>query len=220
MRVAKKNILLFGANSYIGKAFTKKYNDSYTIYPVYRNDPGALLNLDFNATTDLNVFAAKINFTIDGIIFFQGLNPSMGVADITEEHFIKMLKVNLVTPPLLIRSLKDKLSNGAVTIFFSSVAKRKGSYDPSYAAAKSGMVGLMHSLANAFKMQRFNIISLGLVENSPVFNQMSDDFRQGHATRMQNGSFVKADNVADTIDMVIKNSNINRADISIDSGFQ
>jgi NAD(P)-dependent dehydrogenase (short-subunit alcohol dehydrogenase family) len=63
----------------------------------------------------------------------------------------------------------------SVIIFFSSVAKKKGSYDPSYAAAKSGLVGLMHSLANAYKTQRFNIISLGLVENSPVFNQMSDE---------------------------------------------
>jgi hypothetical protein len=77
----------------------------------------------------------------------------------------------------------------------------------------------MHSLANAYQMQRFNILSLGLVENSPVFNQMTDDFKKSHSSRMQNGNFIKAENVASAIDMVIRNDNINRADISIDAGF-
>lgn len=215
----KKNLLVFGANSHIAKTFMSKFSNSYTIHPVYKNDPDALLSFDFASAGDQKLFAKKINFTIDGIIFFQGVNPSTSVMDITDEQFIKMFRINLITPTLLLRSLKEKLAEGASIIFFSSVAKKKGSYDPSYAAAKSGLVGLMHSLANFFKMQRFNIISLGLVEGSPVFNQMSDDFRMNHAARMQNGNFVQAENVADAIDMIIRNSNINRADISIDGGF-
>ena len=215
----KKNILIFGANSFIGKIFIEKYEDAYTIYPVYKHDPKRQLNFDFVSNDDCSDFASKINFIIDAIIFFPGINPSMSVDQITEDHFIKMLKVNLITPTLLLQSLKEKLASDAVTIFFSSVAKKKGSYDPSYAAAKSGIVGLMHSLANAYKMQRFNILSLGLVENSPVFDQMTEDFRRSHADRMQNGNFVKAENIISVIDMIIKNNNINRADISIDSGF-
>jgi len=215
----KKNILVFGANSFIAKAFIDKYSDSYIIHPVYRNDPKKLLNFDFAGNDDCNAFSKKINFAIDSIIFFQGLNPSMSVDQITEDHFIKMFKINLITPTLLLQSLKEKLAKDAVMIFFSSIAKKKGSYDPSYAAAKSGIVGLMHSLANAYQMQRFNILSLGLVKNSPVFNQMTDDFKRSHAARMQNGNFIKAENVVSAIDMVIKNDNINRADISIDAGF-
>ena len=215
----KKNILIFGANSFIGNIFIEKYKDAYTIYPVYKHDPQRQLNFDFVSNDDRSDFASKINFIIDAIIFFPGINPSMSVDQITEDHFIKMLKVNLISPTLLLQSLKEKLSAGAVTIFFSSVAKKKGSYDPSYAAAKSGMVGLMNSLANAYKMQRFNILSLGLVENSPVFNQMSDDFKKVHSSRMQNGNFIEAENIADVIDMIIKNNNINRADISVDGGF-
>ena len=214
----KKNILIFGANSHLAKNFIEKYSDNYTLHPVYRNNPGAL-NFDFITPKDHKAFAEKITYTIDAIIFFQGINPSMGITEITEEHFIKMMKINLITPTLLLQSLKEKLGDGGVTIFFSSVAKKKGSYDPSYAAAKSGLVGLMHSCANAYKTQRFNIISLGLVENSPVFNQMTDEFKKGHAARMQNGDFIKAENVSNVIDMIIKNNNINRADISVDGGF-
>jgi NAD(P)-dependent dehydrogenase (short-subunit alcohol dehydrogenase family) len=215
----KKNILVFGANSFIGKAFIDRYSDSYTIYPVYKHGSEKLLSFDFAGNDDCNDFARKIDFAIDAIIFFQGVNPSMNVDQITEDHFIKMLKINLITPTLLLQSLKGKLTGGAVMIFFSSIAKKKGSYDPSYAAAKSGMVGLMHSLANAYKMQRFNILSLGLVENSPVFNQMTDDFRKSHAARMQNGNFIKAENIVNVIEMIIENNNINRADISVDGGF-
>ena len=214
----KKNILIFGANSHLAKNFIEKYSDNYTLHPVYRNNPGAL-NFDFITPNDHKAFAEKITYTIDAIIFFQGINPSMGITEITEEHFIKMMKINLITPTLLLQSLKEKLGDGGVTIFFSSVAKKKGSYDPSYAAAKSGLVGLMHSCANAYKTQRFNIISLGLVENSPVFNQMTDEFKKGHAARMQNGDFIKAENVSNVIDMIIKNNNINRADILVDGGF-
>jgi hypothetical protein len=48
---------------------------------------------------------------------------------------------------------------------------------------------------------------------------MSDDFKKVHSSRMQNGNFIEAENVADVIDMIIKNNNINRADISVDGGF-
>ena len=60
---------------------------------------------------------------------------------------------------------------------------------------------------------------MGLVENSPVFNQMTDNFRAKHAGHMQNGSFIKAENVANVIDLIISNSNLNRADIPVDGGF-
>jgi 3-oxoacyl-[acyl-carrier protein] reductase len=214
----KKNVLIFGANSYISKTFIEKYGDRYSVHTVYRNKTRESLNIDFN-DNNYKAFAEKIKFAVDAILFLQGISPSMGISEITEEHFIKMMKINLITPAMLIQSMKEKLSEGCATIFFSSVAKKKGSYDPAYAAAKAGMEGLMHSLANAFQTQRFNIISLGLVENSPVFNQMSDDFKERHALRMQNRNFVRAENVASVIDMIINNSNINRGDIAIDSGF-
>src|SRR5258705_12496276 len=115
----KKNILIFGANSYLAKNFIEKYSDSYTLHPVYRNNPGAL-NFDFITPNDYKAFAEKINYTIDAIIFFQGINPSMGITEITEEHFIGMMKINLIAPTLLLQSLKEKLRDGGVTIFFSS----------------------------------------------------------------------------------------------------
>jgi 3-oxoacyl-[acyl-carrier protein] reductase len=215
----KKNILLFGANSFVAKEFIRAYGEEYAIYPVYRQPGNGQLHLDFDRVGEVSDFVAKIDFAIDGIIFFQGINPSMSATAITEEHFLKMLRVNLVTPALLIAALRTKLAEGALVLMISSVAKRKGSYDPSYAAAKSGMTGLMHSLANAYPAQRFNIVSMGLVEGSPVYAGMTEDFRAKHASKMQNGTFIKAGNVNSVIDMLIKNTNINRTDIAVDGGY-
>ena len=215
----KKNILLFGANSFISKTFIRDYSAQYSIYPVYRKAVEQSLHIDFENSNDIEDFSLKIDFPVDAILFLQGINPTMGVADITEDHFSRMLKINLVTPVLLIRELKGKITEHGTVIFFSSVSKRKGSYDPSYASAKAGLVGLMHSLANAYPRQRFNLISLGLVEGSPVYNEMTEDFRTKHSERMHNNSFIKPENVAQVIDMIISNNNINRSDIAIDGGY-
>lgn len=216
----KKNILLFGANSFIAKSFINSYGNEYEIHPVYRRPSGDSLLFDFENSENVTGFADKIGFTVDGILFLQGINPSMGALEITDEHFIKMLKINLVTPSLMVAALKEKMNKNALVLFISSVAKRKGSYDPSYAASKSGMTGLMYSLSNAFPSQRFNIISLGLVEGSPVYEGMTEDFREKHSSRMQNGAFVKAENVVQVMDMLIKNYNINTTDIAIDGGYK
>jgi NAD(P)-dependent dehydrogenase (short-subunit alcohol dehydrogenase family) len=216
----KKNILLFGANSFIAKTFIRDYSDQYSIHPVYRQGSEQALSLDFDDADAVNAFANRIDFSIDGILFLQGINPSMGARDITEKHFVKMLKVNLVTPVLLISALADKLSVNCLVLFISSVAKRKGSYDPSYAAAKSGLSGLMYSLANSYSKQRFNMISLGLVAGSPVYQGMTEDFRAKHAARMQNGEFILPENVTGVMDMLIRNNNINTTDIAIDGGYK
>ena len=219
MTAIKKNIIVFGANSFIARSFINEYSEFYSFFPVYRKKENAL-TLDFNEPGDLVKFSSEIDFKVDGIIFLQGINPSMGAKEITEEHFLKMIRVNLSTPTLILASLKEKLNSNCLVLMFSSVAKRKGSYDPSYAAAKSGLTGLMHSLANAYPSQRFNTISLGLVEGSPVYEGMTEDFRMKHASRMQNGEFIKAGNVTMVIDMLLNNHNINRSDIPIDGGFQ
>jgi 3-oxoacyl-[acyl-carrier protein] reductase len=214
----KENVLLFGGNSFLATAFNEKFGARYNVKNIYRNDPAQDLNFDFE-TGDTDAIIDKLKDNYKAILFFQGINPSVGAKDLTSEHFNKMLKINLVTPALLVKNLAGKLSEGALVLFVSSVAKKKGSYDPAYASAKAGLTGLMQSLANAYPNLRFNIISLGLIENSPVFNQMTPDFRQKHADRMYSNSFVKVDDVITVVAELINNQSINRTDIEIDGGY-
>jgi NAD(P)-dependent dehydrogenase (short-subunit alcohol dehydrogenase family) len=215
----KRNIIVFGASSFIGKAFISNNEYQFNIIPVYRNSKNHPYNLDFNNTESISDFAIKMGSNIDGILFAQGMNPAKSVEQMTEAHFAEMLRINLTTPVLIIQHLIKKLNTGASVIFISSVSKRKGSYDAAYAAAKSGITGLMYSLANAYPKVRFNIVSLGLVENSPVYNGMSDDFRKKHASNMYNNSFVNVNDVSDVIKLLVTNNSINKADFSVDQGY-
>jgi len=184
-----------------------------------RSSKDVSLLLDIESEKSITDFYTHNNqLLLDGILFFQGINPSKNTKEMTAEHFMRMLNVNLIGPTLLLKHFHKNLNAGAMILFISSIAAKKGSYDPSYAAAKSGMIGLTHTLANEFPTLRFNSISLGLVENSPVYNNMTPDFRKKHFDRM-NGKFIQVDDVAAQIIELLQNSSINKAMINMDGDF-
>jgi 3-oxoacyl-[acyl-carrier protein] reductase len=137
----------------------------------------------------------------------------------TIDHFHKMVNINLIIPTMLINALLPKLNECSSVIFFSSVAKRKGSYDPAYAASKSGLSGLVQSLANACPNIRFNTLSLGLVEGSPVHVQMSPDFVEKHSDKMFLKRLIKKEDVVRVINELLINNSINRSDLSLEGGY-
>jgi len=210
----KKRIIIFGGNSFLAKAFNKRFSTKYLIQNVYRNED-SLLNFDFEED-GVELITDRLNSTYDAIIFFQGINPSVSARDMTQSHFAKMLKVNLITPCLLVQRLSQQLNKNGLVLFISSIAKKKGSYDPAYASAKAGLTGLMFSLANAYPELRFNMLSLGLVENSTVFNNMTLDFRQKQFDRLQGKQFIQADDVANAVADLINNKVANKLDIEMD----
>lgn len=211
----KEVVLIFGGNSFLAKAFNAEFGATYNIQNVYRNEKKAKLNFDFESD-NIDSITTRLGTTYDAVIFFQGINPSLSAKDMTSTHFIKMLNINLITPCLLVQKMAPHLNKNALILFISSIAKKKGSYDPAYGSAKAGLTGLMNSLANAYTGLRFNILSLGLVENSPVFTEMTAEFRKKQADRLQGKQFVQAVDVADAVADLIKNKSTNRMDIEMD----
>ena len=207
-------VLIIGANSFIAKHVISKLE---------------LLGIDTLLTTrkelnieneeSIQIFAQGCKDSIDGVLFFQGINPSINAKEMTGEHFNIMLNVNLIGPTLLLKHINAKLNAGALILFMSSIAAKKGSYDPSYASSKSAIEGLTISLANEYTNLRFNTISLGLVKGSPVYEGMTEDFRDAHANRM-NGGFINKEDVTSVIIELLRNKSINKAQINIDRGFK
>ena len=169
----------------------------------------------------LSIEQADLNIaTYDCVIFCQGLNPSKNLNESDYEHFTNMYGVNVAGPSQVLKKIIPTLSKHANVLFFGSIATKKGSYDPAYAASKSALKGFIASLSKAYKHIRFNSITLGLVEGSPVFEGMTGDFRQRHADNMYNNQLIKIENVVNLMDEIIQNTNINKADFLLDGGYQ
>ncbi|WPP52630.1 SDR family oxidoreductase [Catalinimonas niigatensis] len=215
----KERVLVFGANSYIASSFIEKYQDTYEFIQVSRQKKKQHIFFDFLKEDELNLMIDQLPNNISAVLFAQGINPSVGAENMSVEHFMKMMKVNIITPSLLVRGLKNKVASSTSFIFFSSISKLKGSYDPAYAAAKSATDGLLFSLAKAYPKWRFNQLSLGLVENSPVHREMTDDFIERHTSHMHNNELVNVDNVLSMLSEMIRNKNMHLADIKLDGGY-
>ena len=208
-----KNVLLFGSTGYVGTHFIENYISRYNIIEVGRRD------FDF-LNPDIESLMKVIGHTkFDAVVFLQGINPSNGVADITEQQFFDMLKINITTPHEVVRSIHPWIKYNASVIFMSSIARKKGSYDPSYATSKAGLVGLQQTLSNAYPFLRFNTVSLGLVENSRVHKGMTKDFEQKHINAM-GGKLIDVRDACKAIKFLIECDSVNRAVIPVDRGFK
>ena len=215
-----KNILVIGANSFIAKEFVNRTGLAKTSNFLLASRSGEThIHLDFSDYTSIDNIAKLVYVGVDGILFFQGINPQKNTKETDSEHVLKMMEVNILGPIMLIKSLANKLNANASIIFFTSIAAKKGSYDPAYAAAKSAINGLLISFANEFSNFRFNAISLGLVEGSPVFKGMTPDFIDKHRSKMYNNKLIKITNVVSVIDELISNDNLNKETINLDGGF-
>ena len=210
-----KRVLLFGATGYVGKKFVELYGDQYEIIQA----PGSQ-ELDFR-DPDIDKVLRLANRALDGVIFLQGCNPSVGVYEMDDAHFRGMMDINIMTPLKVIRALHrvGLLSHQASVIFVSSIARKKGSYDPAYASAKAGLQGLQATLSNYFPDVRFNSISLGLVKDSPVHSGMTSDFVQKHLDAM-GGALVEVNDACKTIELLLECSSISRAMIDVDRGYK
>lgn len=215
----KKNILIFGADSYIAKHFILKCSD-YAITTIGRNKNNIFdYYLDFNDINSVSNFNLNSKEKFDAVIFCQGLNPKNKLDELEYVDFINMFNLNIFGPALILKNIIKDLNNTASCLFFSSIAAKKGSYDPSYSSAKAAIIGLVASLVTAYPTIRFNSLSLGLVEDSPVFRKMTNDFREKHSAKMFNNKFINPDNVVSMILELINNNNINNSNIPIDGGF-
>lgn len=213
------NILIVGANSFLAKNAVEYLKGTYNCILTSRMANNRKNVLDLEDEKSIKEFCLlNDDLKVQGILFFQGINPLKNTSELTPEHFHKMCKVNLVGPALLIKYFHQNIDTNGIVLFMSSVSARKGSYDPAYAATKAGINGLVQSLANEFSAIRFNIIALGLVEDSPVYKNMTPDFREKHASKMNN-KFIQAGDVSSMIVELLKNHSINKATINIDRGF-
>lgn len=212
-----KNVIVFGASGYIAKRFIEYSGNKYRFTTVTRQQFD-FLDPDYKV---LDNYVRKKTTTAgyQAVIFLQGINPRVGVEQMDEENFHDMIKINLSTPLGVIKTLRPLLTDSASVVFMSSIARRKGSYDPSYASAKAGLGGMVQTLSNNYSQLRFNCLSIGLVKGSPVHRGMTPDFVDKHMSSM-GGDLICPDDVCRSLEFLIECRGINRTTIDVDRGFR
>ncbi len=119
---------------------------------------------------------------LDGIVFCAGIEPQRSLAETDAAHHQQMMDIHVTGPLFVVQALREKIRKNGSIIFISSVAAQKGSYDPSYAIAKSAVGGMTRTLAKELAADkiRVNAIAPGLVKGTTVHKRMTPDFREKH----------------------------------------
>lgn len=155
---------------------------------------------------------------IDILINNAGIAVRKEILETTEHDFDHMILMNLkssflVTQAVLPGMIENKWGR---IIFISSVAAQiGGNVGLHYAASKAGQIGMMHFYASHIAKDGItvNAIAPGMIET-----EMLHELKDFHATRIPIGRYGKAEEIADTVMMLINNGFITNQTINIDGG--
>lgn len=184
-----ETILVIGINGAIGKAVAGLFSEKgiRCLGTTSRIDQLSELNKELfylDLCGNLSSLTALIQQlpVLNGIVFCSGFEPQYSLDETEPAFHRRMMDIHISGPLFVIQSLKSKIQKEGSIIFISSIAAQKGSYDPSYAIAKSAVIGMTRTLARELAVDsiRVNAIAPGLVKDTPVHKRMTPDFREKH----------------------------------------
>ena len=115
-----------------------------------------------------------------------------------------------------IKNLINKFNDNGFIILTSSVASFKGSYDPTYSSLKSAINGLTKTLSIELSPKvRVNCVAPSLIMDTPVFNGMSDNFKEKHLSTTPLKRFLSVDDLSDVFMFLSTNNHITGQIINI-----
>jgi 3-oxoacyl-[acyl-carrier protein] reductase len=213
--------IVVGASGFIGQSIFKElkkfgYNVIGTSTKGAANEN--LLSLDLNDRSSIAKFAEGFE-KIDNLIVAAGREPQSSLIELEEDHFDKMIAIHYAGPLWLVKQLQAKFNSEASIVFCSSVAAYKGSYDPTYASLKGAVNSLVRTLARELAPKvRVNAIAPGLVKDSPVYNRMTQDFKERHINASLTKTLLTEKELTDMFITLISQKNLNGQIIHLNGG--
>jgi len=217
---SNKKVLIVGANGSLGSCLTNAIKDNgwAPIITSSKKDSGCDLLLDLRSKESIEALKDLLP-EILGIIFVAGKEPSQNLEDMTWEHLGEMIDIHFKGVLWCIKNFKEKIQDQGFIVLTSSIAARKGSYDPSYSSTKSAIEGLVRSLSQELSPKiRVNGVAPGLIKNSTVFNIMTDDFKSKHLENIPLKKFATTETVASAYLFLMENTSMNGQIIHVNGG--
>ena len=188
-----KNLLIIAGTSDIATNFISSIYDDFNLFVTFRDDKkysNFISNIDsdrkinkiFLDLSDVNSIdeLPYSNYdSFDAVVFFNGVDIIKPYKLLTNEEIIDSFNINLISSMVIIKNLvKYKLLNDLCSVvFINSISGTKvGPRGHSlYSTTKSGINGLIMSLANEYSKKeiRFNSIASGLIETKNLFEKNS-----------------------------------------------
>jgi 3-oxoacyl-[acyl-carrier protein] reductase len=217
-----KTYLIVGGNGTIGKELAQRLlSKGNTVYTTSRNKNNFHHTIQLDLESDVSIEKLEhLKLKFDGIIFTAGYEPQQSLLEMTKEHQLKMIQIHLTGPINTVKVLLSKLNENSSIVFISSIAAYKGSYDPIYATVKGALLSLTRTFAVEFSKYKINVncIAPGLIENSPVFNRMTQDFREKHISNTLDKKLATSDDCAEAIYFLLHQKHITGQTLHINGG--
>lgn len=173
----KKNILLIGGSTGIGRELAEKLDGDHSVIVASRNKeglPSSIQHLEFDVLKD-DISGLDLPDTIDGFVYCPGSIDLKPFKMIKPEHFEKEMNLNFFGMVRCLQGLLENLkkSQQASLVFFSTVAVQTGMpFHTSVAAAKGAIEGFAKSLAAEYAPSfRVNVIAPSLT-NTPLAEKL------------------------------------------------
>ena len=216
----KEKILILGGTGTLGSSLVEVLSDNYKNILITSTKPenSNILHLNLEDESSIIKLLNVIN-NVNHVIFASGYEPKLNLDDFDIEHTKKMFKIHVLGPMYLLSNLKDKILSGGSITFISSVAAFKGSYDPTYAAAKGAINSLTKTLAKELAPKiRVNSIAPSLISDSKVFKGMTTDFKEIHLSASLLNKFLSPEECSKAILFLISNNHITGEILHINGG--
>lgn len=218
-----KQAVVIGGTGSLGSAVQKHFEENNWDVVITgsrnRGDIDNYLCCDLTSKSSIEGFSNRLPREIDTLVIVSGKEPQQSIYELEWEHFNQMIDIHFRGVMWLIKYTIDKMKVGSSIILTSSVAARKGSYDPSYSALKGAVDSLTRSLAKQLSPKiRVNAIAPSLIKDSPVYHKMTEDFRQKHKEASLTGKLLSGEEVAKAIFFINSSEHINGQILHINGG--
>ena len=175
-----KKILLIGCYSKLGKNIIKrKKTNNFNISSTYNknkifNNRIKQYKIDLNNLNNNNYKILSKNF--DYILMLSGHLDGKSLIENNFENINKSIQINLSSQIMLLKHILKFQRKKCLLIFISSISGRKGSYDPTYAAAKGGIITFSKSLS-MWLAPKVKCITLcpGLIKNTKMYKSFNKE---------------------------------------------
>jgi 3-oxoacyl-[acyl-carrier protein] reductase len=205
--ISREVNVVVGASSSIGIELLTRFRakNTFTIgtfntfHDHTSSDEEIFLHLDLGSDESIQDFVFKVGCLvshIDTIVFLSGVLPGKNLSEYLLIDLEDVITVNFSGQVKLIKSLLPFLDNRSHIIMISSISAQRGSYDPIYAASKGAILSFVKAVASGSSEFRINAIAPGLIKNSSMFFQMSEERREYHRQQVFNGKLLDISDLA------------------------